>query len=448
MTQFADIHAKAKTLKTEAERPDNLIDLETVEKITDAPAYTFAEVEAAFRKLLVYEDFHAVKVLLAAYIANFLPGSPVWLFMIAPSSTGKTEFINALDRVRGTYMLSLVTPNTFLSGLRAGKKRESSLLLRLPKQFIFLQKDFTSILNMRSENKADILGQLREIYDGKFVRETGEGSSRSWTGKCGFIAGCTPEIEHEMMASSKFGDRFLYYRLPQFDTTAAMQRVSDILFEQEHLQKNIQRMVAGYLTHVSIPAVLPALEDKVIKNLQKLMNFTVKARAAVTRDVYGSKEVQSITEPEGPTRFYRQLLLMGKAFMIMNNGPLTDTDFGLLAKIAFNSIPSMRMRALSELYKYEGQVTTSLVSTSMGLPTNTTRRLLEDLECQKLVERTKITGMADKWLMPDEIKELMAYSFNIDGVQAEKLEAPEEPGAQAADLVNKGWDIEPPLDNY
>ena len=405
--------------------PLNGIDIHKEGKLLDAPSCTLNDVINAFKKLLVFDDFSVIKIILATIIANRIKVDPVWLFLIGPSSSGKTEFINSLDKVPGTYMLSIVTP--FLSGLRAGKGKEASLLKRLPKEFIFLQKDFTSILNMRAENRYEILAQLREIFDGKFVKETGEGTSRSWEGKAGFITGVTPEIENTIMTSTKFGDRFLYYRLPPIDEIAAMQRVSEIFLSSDNLRKDIQTKVCGYINHIIIPDTLPTLDNTTIKNLQQILQFTVKARGGVSRDNYGSKEVLSISPPEGPTRFYKEILSVAQAFLIMNNGPVTTRDMALLSRLAFCSIPSIRLSLINELYKYNDHITTKELAKAIKLPTNATRRIAEELECHGIIARGDRKSNADHWFMSEDIKKQVAFQFDaIAGVQEKKIKPPVE----------------------
>ena len=164
-------------------------------KHLDVPPATIEDIEEAYNNFLHLNDTIAIRVVLAAFIANrFESHDPVWLLLVAPSSTGKTEFINGLMKVPGTHMISTVTPNTFLSGL-TNRKRDPSLLTRLGPRSVLLQKDFTSILSMRPDSRAEILGQLREIYDGYYAREFGTGVSKKWEGKLGFISGCTLEIE-------------------------------------------------------------------------------------------------------------------------------------------------------------------------------------------------------------------------------------------------------------
>ena len=89
-------------------------------------------------------------------------------------------------------------------------------------------KDLTSVLTMYREARDQVLGDLREIYDGQFTEEFGTGTSINWSGKLGLIAGVTPVIDRHHAALAQFGDRFLSLRLPEVDRAAVWRRSADM----------------------------------------------------------------------------------------------------------------------------------------------------------------------------------------------------------------------------
>ena len=68
---------------------------------------------------------------------------------------------------------------------------------------------------MRPDAKAEILGVLREIYDGHYVRRLGTDGGREleWKGKLGLIFGCTNVIDTHYSVENALGNRFLLSRL-------------------------------------------------------------------------------------------------------------------------------------------------------------------------------------------------------------------------------------------
>ena len=76
-------------------------------------------------------DLEAVRALFAAVAAHHLPGQPVWLMLVAPPGSMKTELLEALDGLSTVHLIDRVTPNSFLSGQVARSRAPASLLHRL-----------------------------------------------------------------------------------------------------------------------------------------------------------------------------------------------------------------------------------------------------------------------------------------------------------------------------
>ena len=98
-----------------------------------------------FERWLLLKDPYLLEVVLASVVANLLGGDPLWLLIVAPPSSAKTEIIRALSRVPCIYLLSNLTANTLLSGQKG--KKDASLLPHLSNK-ILAMKDFTTILTL------------------------------------------------------------------------------------------------------------------------------------------------------------------------------------------------------------------------------------------------------------------------------------------------------------
>src|SRR4029450_429760 len=98
----------------------------------------------------------------------------------------KTEIIRSSNDVPVIYPLSNLTAQTFASGFQVRGKEQPSLLTRLDGRILTL-KDFTTILTMHRDKRSEILAQLREIYDGAYRKEFGNGVVVDWAGKVGLI---------------------------------------------------------------------------------------------------------------------------------------------------------------------------------------------------------------------------------------------------------------------
>src|SRR5690242_11176366 len=69
-----------------------------------------------FARWLYLPDPDVVLVVLAAVVANRLPGDPVWLLIVGPSGGGKTEVINAVGGLPDVSRVGVLTEAALLSG--------------------------------------------------------------------------------------------------------------------------------------------------------------------------------------------------------------------------------------------------------------------------------------------------------------------------------------------
>ena len=79
----------------------------------DGPAPTPAAIDdtlKVFERWLLLKDHTPVLAVLGAIATNYLPGDPVWLALIAPPSSAKTEMLNATARLPQVVQAARVTP--------------------------------------------------------------------------------------------------------------------------------------------------------------------------------------------------------------------------------------------------------------------------------------------------------------------------------------------------
>jgi hypothetical protein len=365
----------------------------------------FHTLEQTINKWLLIEDKGLIKVLMATVIANKLPADPVWLFIVAPSGGTKTELIRGLSKINGVYPISDLTPQTFLSGEKYNKN--ASLLLRLPRNSILTYKDFTTILTMHRDKRHAILSQLREIYDGQYRKEFGTGETKEWHGKLGFIAGVTPVIDTHYTIYQVLGERFVQYRPIQPNEKDLARRAIKNCGNEKLMREEIQNAFVNFVIGIKIPVdkidTCDELKDKIVS----LSTFCVRARSGIIRDGFSTREIELIPDVELPTRLAKQLVTIASALLLID-GKFLNEHYELIYKIGIDSLPQKRRLVIETLIGANDYIETSGIAMKIGYPTNTTRRILEDLHGLRLVDREhKGQGYSDRWIISENTTELL-----------------------------------------
>jgi Bifunctional DNA primase/polymerase, N-terminal len=407
----ADPDRKARRLK---EIPDLVesarqkIDAETTPQTPAAPATKLDQVVAAFAKWLLLKDPWPVYVALGAIAANHLPGPPVWLGLIAPPSSAKTEILNALLRLSKVELVTTASPAALLSGTpkkQTGKGASGGLLRQIGSFGIMVLKDFTSVLGLHRDNLSEMLDALREIYDGRWVRHLGTDGGRAlkWEGKLGLIFGCTEAFDSSYATIGVLGDRFLLYRMPpsQHDQFEMAMLHTGGRFKQ--MQDELAEAVAGLFVGLGDPLPTPlAMTEAESLRLKQKVILACQLRAGVNRDRY-SREIEAVYGAEGPGRIGLALerLLAGLDVV----GVARETALQVVEKVALDSVPPIRRQVYEALDG--GAKKTREVANAVDLPTITVRRALEDITAHGLATRTRVKteegkdGRDDVWTRID-----------------------------------------------
>jgi hypothetical protein len=141
-------------------------------------------------------DLDALDAMVAAAAVERLDGDPLWLLIISGSGNTKTETVQSLSGI-GAIVVSTITSEGALLSATAkrerGKDATGGLLREIGDRGVLVIKDVTSILSMGRELRGQVLGALREIHDGSWVRKVGTDGGRSlpWSGRIAIIGAVT-----------------------------------------------------------------------------------------------------------------------------------------------------------------------------------------------------------------------------------------------------------------
>lgn len=416
---------------------------------------TFEDILKVFRKFLYMQNEDFIRLTVAVILGNQMPDRrPIWLMLVAPPSSGKTTTLNALqglvittkegNKIQPVHDISDLTENSFASGM-VRNDSETSLLKKIPFGGVMSFKDFTSVLSKQQQSKIAIMAQLREIYDGSYVKRTGNGNDVRWVGKIGAIAGVTQAVYQHLSTMSVMGDRFMLYQIPQPN------RKEMLKFKIEQERKNetendmmpiARDMMHNYMqrafdnmreTKVHIPS---ADEDEIIE----VADFCTMVRSGIITDDY-SGEIKFVPEPEMPARMFDQMMALASALIFMRqlDGEESDRmkkeDYSLIYKIAYDSIPITRRIALNYLATYKGGVTTAALAAKINYPTKVVAQWLEQLNALGVVKRIVTGGRGNTWQLKPEYSSLMQRLQNVK-VLDETLVADE----YTDDEVDKFWE--------
>jgi hypothetical protein len=367
-------------------------------------------VVATFRRWLYLPDPGALYVALATVVANRLPGDPIWLLLVGASSSGKSEVLVSLSGLEEVRPAATMTEAALLSGTprkNAAADAKGGLLRVIGAYGILTLKDFGSVLSMHRDTRAGVLAALRECYDGSWDRQVGAEGGRTlhWQGKLGLIAGVTTVVDRHHVVIDALGSRFAFYRIEVDERAKQARRALKHRRRGQGMREELREAVANFLAGLDLTVNDDSLSDEDEQRLVSLADFVTVARSPVERASYASREIELIPDAEAPARFAIVLASLLEGLRLLGIG---DEDaWRLVAKVAFDSMPAQRRRVLQQLAA--AATTTTGVATTLGLPTTTARRTLEDLAAHGLLVREKPAGeRADRWRLSAWAAETLA----------------------------------------
>lgn len=390
-------------------------------ELAKLPAIKYEELEAVFLKWMLLPDPSVIKFITGFYCANRLPGKALWAFLIGPSGGGKTEILNSLLDLNDIESISMLTPNTFLSGMPG--RSDASLLPKINNK-IALFKDWTSILSLQKDAKAELMSQFREIWDGSMKKIFGNGQTRTWEGKVSVLAASTQAVDLNQQQYTHLGERFLNYRLVTPDRKSVAMRSLDNDPQQEKMGLEIRSAMYSFVKGVDFakfvanPPVMPAEFKPQVVNLA---NFCTMARSGIIRDFGMKKEVIFVPAAEMPTRISGQLSKLVSGLMMSNGGEFKEEDMDIVYKVALDSIPQTNKMVIQEMAKADSQ-STSEIATALGYPTDPIKMYLENLAMLKVCRRVKDGGTGYRWTMEAEFAEIIRHYEGIEELTDDERE--------------------------
>ena len=178
---------------------------------------------AQLRGWLDLPDPGHVLLTLAAAATRDLDGEALWLLLVAPPSSGKTEGINMLDDLADDRLNEVTAAGLLGWGRKGREPVPTGVLIRVGRVGLVTFGDLSSLLaTSDSGRQAATFSLLRRVYDGgpagRDIQPPGgnapEGVRLSWSGRLTVVAAVTGAIDRFSVHDDELGPRWVYCRLP------------------------------------------------------------------------------------------------------------------------------------------------------------------------------------------------------------------------------------------
>ena len=294
-------------------------------------------------------DIEALEVALSAAAAHYcIQQDPVWLFVVGPSSSGKTSVVITALEGFGQDALTMgdLTPKTFISHFQGQGGKSKGLLHDIGKHKILLWKDFTTFISKKDDDKLSIGSQLREIYDGKIVRHTGVGAEPEWEGLITIVAAATPAIERAWSIMRDLGERFVMVRWPYLGESEIARVANKQRGREREIAATTRRLTHEFImpSRLMVRGNFGPLPDETLDRVISYAQLTARLRGHVIRDSHGSREIIDVPSIEESGRLSKTLgLLVSAHAALWEREPGLD-DLRIAKRVALDSIPERRRR--------------------------------------------------------------------------------------------------------
>src|SRR5262249_14945358 len=220
------------------------------------------------------------------------------------------------------------------------------LLRELGKDGVLVVKDVTSIIQGDRNTRGQILSAIREIYDGKYVRQVGVdgGQTLTWEGRIIVVGACTTAWDTAYSVISLMGDRFVIIRIDSSRErrNSGLRAIRNTGGEIK-MRREMADAVGGLIAHASLTET--TLADDETEMLINAADIVTLARTAVEFDYKG--DVSMAHAPEMPTRFAKQLAQVIRGGVAI--GLPRKAGMRLAIRCARDSIPPLRRELLLDV---------------------------------------------------------------------------------------------------
>lgn len=336
-------------------------------------------------------DLDALHITLAAAASHQLLGDPLWVLLLSGPGNAKTETVGALEGA-GATITSTVTSEGALLSATARKERTKDatggLLRKIGDEGVLVIKDFTSIISMNRDLRAQVLAALREVYDGYWERNVGSDGGRTlrWEGRLTTVGAVTSAWDDAHSVIAAMGDRFALLRIDSTEDRedAGLQALGNVGSEDD-MRFQLRAAVGVVMANMNMNAALLAPSEN--QRIMRAASLVTLARTACSYDYQGN--VEAAHAPEMPTRFAKQLaqVVRGGVAIGMERSQAMD----LALRVARDSLPPLRRQVIEDLAEHPDSSCAD-VTERLDLPRTTVDRQLQALRMLRVISKRNTQG--------------------------------------------------------
>lgn len=376
--------------------------------ITPVP---LAEARVTFNRWMLFDDAtglenYGLEIVLAVVASSHLSGDPLWLHVVGPPSTGKTETINAVDPWPTVFPLTELTPAGLVSGINTDDGKNHSLLPLLNFKTLAI-KDFTPTIDAPRDQRAKLFGRLRDAFDGSQTIHTAMVGTRTHRATFNCLTCVTGAIE-KLWRNTSLGERYLLYRQPIPDPMKSALRAMSGVSEKKRMREELRKAACGVLASVDLDAV-PRCSEALQQRIARLATMLARARTYVERS--RDHELLNVPESEGTTRIVQQLFKLAQGLALIDGrDQIIEGDLTILARVALDSMPLIRRKLIDVLMQCprSRRTYTKRFKETLGMSQSVIQQRLDELVMLGICDKKKVTkGNRMTYRMTNEFFGLM-----------------------------------------
>lgn len=373
------------------------------------PSVNIQDVLRGYDDFLHEPNHMAIELALIIATAGLFETVPIWVFLVAPPASGKTQIIQGLKYLGQPYddvcyAMSAITPHSLISGMET-KRGDPSVFAKLngTKRALII-KDFTTVTSMPESEKMEVNAAFRDSYDGYTSKSFGNGVVREYNSlKFSVLAGVTDDIYNESVIFNALGERFAKLNVGRSDdiihNEKAINKATDsrdtFKADEDNCAKLVYSCVKNAARRVENGAKLPPITEELKTAIIGLSLYVAAMRGIVSRDKYRRDYIKSAPYSDSGIRFAKMIGAIASVRAFLHGREAAGMDeLPFVKKISLDTINQRDEEILRKVISInradEQEPLKHIIQQNSKYTPYTVHCVLEDLVMLKMLTREKV----------------------------------------------------------